>query len=126
MIERRNVHSIVYPRSAGARFGNIGSVLSARTPAFPGRAETGSPCATLPAAAPAVRSPVERVDRDLAAVIAQRARQEQREAERPNLAEQHRRKRVATRSGELIARPRRIVAGTLYSARVRGRLIFNI
>jgi len=38
----------------------------------------------------------ERFDLHLAAVIADGAGQEQREAERPDLAEQHRRKRVAT------------------------------
>src|SRR3954466_6257544 len=43
-----------------------------------------------------VPQPVERLDRDLAVVIAGRAREEQREAERPDLAEQHRRERVAT------------------------------
>ena len=41
-----------------------------------------------------VRESVERLDRDLAAVIAGRARQEQREAERSNFAEQDRRERV--------------------------------
>jgi hypothetical protein len=47
-----------------------------------------------------IGQPGERIDSDPAAVIADRAREEEREAERSDLAEQHRRERIATHAGE--------------------------